>query len=141
MKRFDDWPRRLDTFIASRRELPFEWGSNDCCVFACDAVLAMTGEDLAQGFRDTYTTLLAAKKVMRKAKASTVGKLADIIAERHGLAEVPAPFAQRGDVVLLDREAGESLGIVSLHGTDVWAPGPERLIEVPLSETKRAWRI
>ncbi|HEV1991381.1 MAG TPA: hypothetical protein VGR34_00785 [Candidatus Dormibacteraeota bacterium] len=144
IKRFDNWPGLLDAFVASRRELPFAWGANDCCLFACDAVLAMTGEDLAEGFRDSYDSALGARRMLQQAGAETVGELADIIAERQGLRCIPAIFAQRGDVVLLDREpaqAGESLGIVSLHGVDVWAPAEEGLAIVPLREGQRAWRI
>jgi hypothetical protein len=141
MKRYDDWPGLLDAFVASRRESPFRWGANDCCLFACDAVLIMTGEDLARGFRDCYATLHGAAKAMRNFGASSVGELADIMAERHDLRVLPPLFAQRGDIVLLDRDLGESLGIVSLHGVEVWAPAEEGLVEVPLSEAQRAWRV
>ncbi|HXM32290.1 MAG TPA: hypothetical protein VN921_01460 [Chthoniobacterales bacterium] len=141
VKRYDNWPALLDAFVASRREMPFAWGVNDCCLFACDAVLAMTGEDLAETFRGRYSSAREAKRMLQEAGAETVGELADMIAADFGLHCIPPLFAQRGDVVLLDREHGESLGIVSLHGVDIWAPAEERLAEVPLREGERAWRI
>jgi len=141
MKRFDNWPGLLDAFVASRRYSEFRWGINDCCLFACDAVLVMTGEDLARGFRDTYYTARGAKKAIEGLGASTLGELADLIAERHELRALPISFAQRGDIVLLERELGESLGIVSLSGVDIWAPAEEGLVEIPVSEPQRAWRV
>jgi hypothetical protein len=141
MKRFDDWPGLLDTFVASRRDMPFRWGANDCCLFACDAVLIMTGEDLAHGFRATYDTPHSAKKAIEDFGAEGVGELADLIAERFDLRCIPPLYAQRGDIVLLDGEHGESLGIVSLDGTDVWAPGEERLARIAITDGQRAWRI
>ena len=142
MRRFHNWPALLDAFIASRGEMAFLWGANDCCVFACDAVLAMTGVDLAEGFRNSYTTAREARAALREHfQTLSIGEMADAIAERYGLRSIPASFAARGDVVLLDRELGESLGIVSLDGTEIWAPGEERLAEVPFREGRRGWRI
>jgi len=141
MKRFDGWEGLLDAFVESRKGSRFCWGVNDCCLFACDAVLAMTGEDLARGFRETYATAKQARKALRQLGIETVGQLAECRARDFGLREVPPPFAQRGDVVLLDRDLGESLGIVSLAGTEVLAPGEERLAEVAFHAALRAWRI
>jgi len=141
MKRYDYWEGMLDGFFESRREAKFEWGRNDCVLFACDAVLVMTGEDLARGFRDSYNTARGAFKAMASLGAADVGELADIFAARLGLRILPPSFAQRGDVMLLDRELGESLGIVALNGVDVLAPGEERISDVPLSAGLRAWRI
>lgn len=141
MKRFGDWPALLDAFVASRLKLPFAWGWNDCCLFACDAVLAMTGEDLAESFRGKYFNARDAKRMLQQAGAETVGELADRIAADFGLRCVPPQFAQRGDVVLLHRELGESLGIVSLDGVDIWAPADEGLARIAFGAGQRAWRI
>src|SRR3989442_3605961 len=101
MRRHDGWPRLLESFIESRRHVPFQWGKNDCVLFSCDAVLVTTGEDLARGFRDTYDTPRSAIKAMHFLEASSVGELADVFSARLGLRAVPACFAHRGDVMLL----------------------------------------
>ncbi len=142
MKRFDDWPARLDSFLEERLWKPFAWGANDCCIFACDAVLAMTGTDLALAFRGSYFTARQALETLRKNfDTSSIAEMADATARIYKLRTVPASFAQRGDVMLLNREFGESLGIVSLDGLGIWAPGEERLAELPFAEGLRAWRI
>ena len=51
--RFPDWSERLADFLAARRSMPFAWGSNDCCMFAADCVLLLTGKDFAE-FRGEY---------------------------------------------------------------------------------------
>lgn len=141
MKRYDYWEIALDGFFEQRREMRFEWGRNDCVLFACDAILVMTGEDLARGFRDTYATAKSAKRMLYELGASDVGELADIWADRLDLRVLPPSFAQRGDVVLLDRDLGESLGVMALNGLGIMAPAAEGLAEVPSSMALRAWRI
>jgi len=142
IERFNDWPARLSEFIAARREMPFAWGVNDCCLFAADAIIAMTGTDFAAPFRGLYDTARGALEVVRgRGELFGVGDVTAELMCLYGIREVPPPFAQRGDLVLLEREHGESLGIISLDGTDVWAPGDEHLVCVPISEGRRAWRI
>ena len=150
LKRHEDWPTRLDQFLAERREQPFIWGRHDCCLFASDAIHAMTGTDVAADF-PPYDTALGARKALKEyAGASSVAELADWIAELYGIREIPPSFAQRGDVVLLNRDrlggelptpAGQTLGIVALDGEEIWAPGEFRLVSVPLEVAERAWRI
>ncbi|MEI8397262.1 MAG: hypothetical protein WCF85_21275, partial [Rhodospirillaceae bacterium] len=41
--RHPDWPVRLDRFLAERRDRPFAWGSNDCCLFVLDWIELATG--------------------------------------------------------------------------------------------------
>ncbi|HZP31886.1 MAG TPA: hypothetical protein VFB23_00890 [Candidatus Acidoferrales bacterium] len=147
MKRFEDWPTRLDEFIDSRRNAPFAWGSNDCCLFACDAVLAMTGEDLAADFRGKYSDARGAIHVLRDFlkgigdDAPLIEALAVHIARIREIKEIAPRFAQRGDVVLFEDAHGETLGLVSLAGDDILAPGESELVRIPISSVLRAWRI
>lgn len=141
MKRFEDWPTLLDQFLLERKSEPFVWGKNDCCLFACDAVLRMTGIDLAKDFRGKYDSQLDAMKAIKKFGAKSVGDLADTIASKHGIVSLVSTYAQRGDVALLDLEYGESLGIVSLNGCEIWVPGTDKIEVVPTMKALRAWRI
>jgi len=51
MERVQGWESKLDKFVESRHNTRFEWGKHDCCLFACDAVKEITGEDPAYAFR------------------------------------------------------------------------------------------
>lgn len=143
IKRFDDWPTRLDAFIESRKDYAFSWGSQDCCLFACDCIVEMTGQDLVRQYRNRYHDAAGAQSMLENFsdEPMTVGSLASEIAKAHGIEEVPVSFAQRGDVVLVLQDEMESLGVVSLVGDTLWAPGEFGLVEHPLSSAIKAWRI
>ena len=46
MSRLHDWPQRLDRYVAGLCDVPFAWGSADCCQFIAGAIHAVTGDDL-----------------------------------------------------------------------------------------------
>ena len=138
--RHQDWPARLGDALAAAANAPFEFGKHDCCLAVCDVVLAFTGIDLAEDFRG-YKGKAGAAAVLRK-NGGIIG-IAEAIAARHGIPEVPPGLAQRGDVVIVKDDHGrETLAIVDLTGREVvaaaraggWAARPVKRIE-------RAWRI
>jgi hypothetical protein len=107
--RYQDWPERLAAFIEERRYVPFTWGTNDCCIFAADAMLAITGRDFADGMRN-YSTELGAARIIKEA-----GGMRELV---KGLKQKPVGFANRGDLVLCDAENGETFGIC--FGDGLW---------------------
>lgn len=141
MRRFPNWTRALREFLESRRDVQFAWGTHDCCVFAADAVLAMTGIDLADSYRG-YDTKEAAREIIRI--HGGLEGLAESIATRHGLAEILPGYAQRGDVVLvrgpLAKITGPSLGVIGLDSrpTVVASRG---FRYAPLAIAERAWGV
>jgi len=150
--RKDDWLPRLEQAIARARELPFVWGSHDCCLFPCDVVRAMTGVDPARGLRGHYRSFRRAMVVLHG--FGGMEALAEKIAARYGIPEVAPGLARRGDVVLLDARAPAGgarlelgpggpccLAIVGLAGTEALAAAPAGLLEVPMPFWRRAWRI
>jgi hypothetical protein len=152
-KRFEDWPERLGAFFAERADRAFAWGGNDCCLFVCDAVLAMTDLDMAADLRGAYATEIGAASSMiaylrntwNVAELPEPGKLleefASKMAAEHAFPEVPPAFAQRGDVVLFDGGSGLTLGLVAMSGTRAVSVGPAGAVEVPIAECVKAWRI
>lgn len=138
VKRHENWPTLLDLFIESRKLESFEFGKHDCCLFAADAVLVMTDIDLAQGYRGTYSDMDGAMKILGE---RTAGELFTDVAAEHGIDEIPVSFAGRGDVVLVDQKELPALGIVSLSGDDIWAPGEFVLQRFPIVHAMKAWRI
>src|SRR5690349_271236 len=101
--RLPDWEERLTEIIRARHRAPFAWGQFDCALFACDAVLAMTGVDLAEPFRGRYADALGALRAIRKfTSGGNLGDVARIQAAAFTIPEVDPPFAMLGDVVLGD---------------------------------------
>jgi hypothetical protein len=152
----DDWQERLHNYILRRQNEAFKWGAMDCCLFAADAVKEITGTDLGAEFRGSYDDLISAARVMRDFirveqglepveneidAHDLVERFAEKLAARFAIEEVPVLCAQRGDVVLLDSPMGKGLGVVGLHGTHVHATGPDGIVDIPLAECERAWRV
>lgn len=149
-----DWLPRLEAALARARFRPFRWGVQDCCLFPADCVRAMTGVDLARGWRGRYRSLRGALRLL--AECGGVEGLAERCAAPYGIPGWPAAAqARRGDVVLLDAQAvaegllrmdfgpggPQCLAVVGLAGTEAWALGQSGLIPVPLPAWRRAWRI
>jgi len=129
MVRVNAWPERLAEFIESRRRMPFQWGANDCALFAADCVLALTGTDLAADRRG-YTTELEAARLVRDA-GGMKGLAAHLVEKHIGL-------VQRGDVVLCDIAGRETFGV--FVGEDRWvAPGADGLVFRPMSDCLRVF--
>lgn len=118
---------------------PFVWGEHDCCLFACDVVKALTGEDMAHDFRGKYTNKLEAVRVIKEFAGGGLAELAAKRAAESGLKEAPIPFAGRGDVVLVDNNGHDALGIV-MDGRAVCA-GPDGLVFLPRKLWKTAWKV
>lgn len=136
--RFQDWPTRLAEFIETRRFTPFKWGKNDCCLFAADAVLAMTGVDPAKRLRGYRTALGAARKAKRhRTKADPYG-----VAQWPtlcGFEPVPVAFAQRGDMVQMTMPAGPAICICL--GEMSAGAGKECLTFLPTLAATHAWKV
>lgn len=125
-----DWPTVLARFIEARRRQPFAWGANDCCTFAADAVVAMTGVDPMADLRHLDTAAAATRFLAKQS-------LAVLVSERLG-ASVASAFGQRGDVLLVVQET-RLLGICL--GTTWAAPGPTGLVFGPMKMAQLAWPV
>lgn len=134
MQRYTDWAQRLTSFIQNRRNTPFSWGKHDCCMFAADAVIAITGYDYAEVFRHRYTTELGAYRVLKREGFSGVEEvLTGLLGEAS-----PRLAACRGDVVLIEHNGSDTAGI--MFG-DVVVPGISKLETLSPLAIKKVWRI
>ena len=122
--------------MLARRSAPFKWGENDCALFAADGIEAITGVDIAQEFRGTYTTEAGAlARIAAVCGGSTVADAAVYCAEKHGLVEWKFPLmAQRGDLVVFQNGANLIAGLVHLAGRHIVAVGPGGLFRFPIAE-------
>src|SRR3990167_5210109 len=145
--RLPDWPERLVGYLATMGKAPFEWGKNDCILFALCAAQAITGLDTAKGFRGKYKNALGAARVMRmRFGAVSLSEAASVFATELGSEEVSTPFAQRGDIVEADvvsaeGGSGPSLGVVDLDGVHALFAGPSGAIRIKIADCRRAWRV
>ncbi len=147
MTKRGDFAERLHAALAERRHRPFEWGTHDCCLFACDVIRDAGGVDYAAPFRGRYRSAAGAARALRRFLGPASPKLrpadlleaaAEKITRDNGLEEVPPLMAQRGDFVLVDETEGPALGVCL--GSHIVAAGPMGAVLRPLAAARRAWR-
>jgi len=142
-KRHGNWRTNLNALITARQETPFEWGQNDCCLWAADAILAQTGEDPAEKYRGTYSSELGAFRAMkRNDKVDNTDRLAQkLIGE-----PIHPALAQVGDIVLFQSALGVCYGRNALFvgqeqliGDAI--EGHEGLLLIPMQKMSKAYRV
>lgn len=117
--RLPDWRPRLAAYMQRVARLPFRPGRNDCALFAAGAVEAMTGVDLAAGWRGTYRHLADGQAALL---AAGYRDHFDLI-EQH-FQEVAPAFSKIGDLAVFPCEGqGQALGVVQGGGVYVLSPG------------------
>lgn len=137
IKRHSDWAKRLREFEESRSATPFAWGTNDCCLFAADAVEAMTGFDIAADYRGYTTEQQALTKITM---FGTLESMIESIARRFHLSEVKPQQAKRGDVALCFGNGKYALCVL---GTDCYPRGSSErgIVAFPRGWMRRAWSV
>jgi hypothetical protein len=103
--RINTWEEALADYIAIKRDEPFEYGVNDCCMFAAGAVEAITGEDPMPEFRGKYDSLKGSLTVIKEIGAGTLEATLD-----GKFTQVEIGHAQRGDLAFFDDSVGVVMG-------------------------------
>lgn len=119
--------------------MPFEWGKNDCCLFAADWVERCTGIDPAAELRGKYSSALSAGRLLEE--MGGVRGIIRAIGEPIGMKRIDGTHDQRGDLVVADTGNGESIGIcIGSHAAFVGSSG---LLFAPFDFTKavHCWRV
>ncbi|WP_213805763.1 hypothetical protein [Granulicella sp. dw_53] len=141
--------KHFHAFLLERSDIPFAWGTNDCALFAADAIQACTGIDIAADFRGKYTTQLGALRTISKLTGgSSIVDAATYCAEKHNLTEHTHPLmAKRGDLVVIDNAGTLIAGVVHLNGREVISVSENGLVRLPIADLNgqpnvvRAWSI
>jgi len=137
MDRLPDWAARLHDFIDGVKRDPFAWNSHDCVFgWAADAVLAITGEDVAAPYRGKYKSAKGAAGVLKRAGFDD---LAEAVASL--LPEIHISQARIGDLAAIptDGPFGWSIGIV--NGETILTVGETAMGVSPLLSATRAFRV
>jgi hypothetical protein len=130
MRRRQDWAEALNAYIDTVRDVRFQWGVHECSTFAADAVCAMTDNEVEM---PSVPSARAYADLLHE-RGSQRGRTRGILGE-----DKPVSFANRGDVVLLDLEDRNFLGICI--GIEAVCPGPDGVIAVPMSCAIAAWAV
>lgn len=124
----------LSRFLRERRNVAFAWGTNDCMLFAADAVYAMTGTDPAVRWRG-YDSKDAAETIIRD-----TGGVNRLITEGLGVEPHQNPLrARRGDVVAMELPGGWTAGVVDDTGQRIVSVTEEGITRLPLKLAAFIW--
>lgn len=135
MIRFPDWEARLSAYLAPLMDdAVFAWGSLDCALMVADAVLAMTGEDIASPFRGKYSTAAGSARALKRYGAGDLKSTFDTL-----LPPKPIGYARRGDVVMNDGAVGICIGGTALFIGE--RDGVDGLYRVDRAEWSHAWGV
>lgn len=140
LERKENWPILLDEAIKERENEPFKYGKHDCCLAACDCVLAMTGTDVAEEFRG-YRSERGANLKLKK-HGGVLG-IAHYVTDRFELQQVSRLKAQRGDFAVVRTEKDiDALGIIDTSGRYILsAASPKGWKYHELSHGIVFWRV
>jgi hypothetical protein len=131
--RLKDWNSRFAGLVSAVQARPFAWGEHDCCLWAADAVQALTGADPAGDLRGTYQTEQGAARVLLR-----IGGL--VAAGARCGCEIDLRRVIAGDVGLVRWPDGvECLGV---RGAKAWiCVGESGLVWLPDNSASRAWGV
>lgn len=144
LKKHEHWhTRAFHNFLLEMADKPFAWGTNDCALFAANAIQSFTDVDIAADFRGKYTTELGAMKaIVQIGGGETVADAAAYCANKHGLVEHKYPLmAKRGDLVVVDNGGTLIAGVVHLNGRHVVSIGENGLVRLPITQIKKSWSV
>ena len=137
VKRCEDWELRLDQFIESQRGKPFKWGTNDCMVFAAQAIQVLgINHDIISGHRGKYNSAKTAAKIVKQKKDGIKEWAMELLQD---FPQIHSHSAKRGDVCLIHYQGADAMGVCV--GSEVAALGSKGLDMVPRSSIKKAWGI
>lgn len=121
--RVPGWELRFAQLVRERWGMRFEWGVNDCCLWAADCVLAITGVDLMADLRGRYDSEFGSWRVLLEN-----GGLEAMCDARLGAPTEPG-LAQVGDVAMLYYEGRQLLAVCG--GGHYVVVSPDGLAAIP----------
>lgn len=125
------WRAAFDAFLSERMSVPFQWGSQDCCLFAASAAQIITGVDVASDVRGIYSCARGARL--------TLERIGGIEAAGARFGPECRPMAARvGDVGLLNEGDRSMLGVCV--GESWLVTATQGLSALPLDAARKAWR-
>lgn len=129
-----DWLARLRSEVERAAGQPFEWGRQDCCLFAARCVDAMCDGSDYEGDL-TYRDQTSALRFLVEQGGIEAG-----VTARFG-APIPWPQAMRGDLVLIETEDGiGSLG-VCLGSNSVFVARDGGIEYRPTKSARACWSV
>lgn len=131
IKRYPNWPVRLNEYILESEKKTFKLGKHDCCTFTAGAIKAITGEDPMKEFRGQYNDWKSAKDALDEIGYDNLYKT---LAKKFG-PSILGVKGQKGDLAFYEGACGIILGRYAMF------LGENGYVFVLLRHLQRAFRI
>ena len=128
--RLSDWEMQLSEYVLSKKNQPFEYGVNDCCLFAAGAVEVITGENPIPEFIGAYDSLKTSIKALKTIGSGTLEKTMDA-----KFTEIQIGYAQTGDLAFHDGSIGVIIDADALFVSD------DGLVRVSRDKWTKTWSV
>lgn len=137
--RKNDWPIRLSNYLEKVKDKKFKWGTHDCVMHSVNAVRAITGTDLATGYRKLYRTEEKAREIVKHLFGDNTDNM---FIECLGSYSYKVKKARRGDIARITFGDQKAYGIVDDTGRFVAMVSPkDGLVRLPLKKAELYWRV
>lgn len=111
---------------------PFDWTARNCAQFAAGWVQQVERRDVGA---PSVLDLADSRRVLRRLGGSLRAAVTAELARE----PVPAAMARPGDVVLVERDGGQTLGICAGRTAAVLTAAG--VVHIPMQEAQAAWHI
>ena len=133
MIRKEQWPTLMWEKIEELTSVPFEWGTNDCCMFTAKVIDAICVDGtFAERLSQKYTDESSALRYI-----ANRGGIEPAVSEFIGESKTGRP--QRGDVVMFAGDNGDTLGV--FVGNAIASVTKEGVVFIPRNKTICYWSI
>tara|TARA_R100001086_G_scaffold248804_1_gene186619 strand:+ start:937 stop:1386 length:450 start_codon:yes stop_codon:yes gene_type:complete len=132
-----NWPTLLIEYIQKAGRDPFQYGTNDCALFASNWVRKITGSDPAYKFRDQYTNEMGSYMALKKYGTGRLDTTFDEYFER-GIVR----NARRGDICSHVPDGDRDLMVMGIiaDGNGVFL-SEQGLTTLPVIHIKEVWKV
>lgn len=113
MNRKSNWEDALSQYLIENKDIPFEYGKNDCCTFAAGAVESITGVNPMSEFIGKYKSAASSLRAIKDAGYKSLEEVIDAKFD-----QVPIGFASTGDLALFDGSIGVVMGNAAAFVSD-----------------------
>jgi hypothetical protein len=124
----------IDDIILNAASHGFEWGVQDCALFAADVIDAQLGTEYANDYRGHYSSELGAAKRLLKFGFKNVEQIADYLMKEANIEET-----KKGDIAMADLGAGDALGVVI--GKNAVFLTLDGMVSVVKTKCSKFWRV
>jgi len=121
------------------KPIEFKWGVDDCCLFSANIVKKLTNIDIAETFRNKYSTPKGAFLEIKNHGYKNVLDCADGQATKHGFKSIDINLAQKGDMVMAYFDDRQTIGI--MLNNEGWFIGSKGYVYRKRKELHKAWAI